>query len=619
MHSVRWRARRQKARWGRLTTSALIALATVASGTAAAAAAPLPRRVSVAHGSAAEGTVAAKSSPSKQARARHAAMLAPANATGALSTVSSVTVNGGYTAAGIGMRNLGYGVISITGVPGGATVKSATLLWDILANQPDPTFAQGKFNGTPITGTEWVSGASPCWNIVSSNFSYVADVTRLVTGNGYYNLAGFATGESDGADPWYISQQAPPLLEGASLVVVYTLASMPQTTIQIAEGATETDSGNTASATLSGFTASASSSATTTYIVADGQAAGNTASFNGTTLPNVGFPGADPLAVPNYSRGNLWDTVTTEVSSLVSTGDTSAALGVTGYNDCLVWVGQVLAVGNPGRVVAMGDSYMSGEGTYPAVDYFPETAIGQDTCHRSPASYAILLGVAKSNFVACSGATISDLENAYKTEPKQLNVLASDVRVVLLSITGDDAGFGTVLSKCIDVPLLYRNSFFDCLNAVETALAKLPAIRQNLASLFGIIHQLAPAAQIVLVGYPHLFPPLGSGPGCNWIAANRQRLINSAGDVLDNMLSNTASGYSYVTYVDTRALFFGHEICGSSTPWINDLQTDNLLAHNCPSSYLVSGICSQSFHPNVLGYAAEEQLLKPVLASLTNG
>jgi Protein of unknown function (DUF3344) len=288
------------------------------------------------------GTTAAKIGSGERATVRHAVAAGPAAATGALSTVVSEVVHGGYTAAGIGMRNLGDGTISITGVPAGATVKSATLLWDVLADQSDPTFAQGTVNGTPITGTGWASGASPCWP-AGSNLSYEADVTSLVTGNGSYALAGFATGQSDGADPWNVGS-VPPLLEGASLVIVYQLASMPQAVIQIAEGASETNAGSEADATLNGFTVSAPASATTTYIVADGQEAGNTAGFNGTTLADVSFPGADPQAVPSYSMGNLWDTVTTDASSLVSPGDTSAALAVTGNADCIVWVGQVLAV-----------------------------------------------------------------------------------------------------------------------------------------------------------------------------------------------------------------------------------------------------------------------------------
>ena len=151
-------------------------------------------------GRAGAGTIAAKASARPHATLAHPVSV-PQDASGALSTVSSVDIKGGYTAAGIGMRNLGYGTITISGVPSGATVKSATLLWDVLADAADPSFAQGTFDGTAITGNPWASGTTPCWP-VGANFSYQADVTSLVTGNGDYDLAGFATGESDGADPW---------------------------------------------------------------------------------------------------------------------------------------------------------------------------------------------------------------------------------------------------------------------------------------------------------------------------------------------------------------------------------------------------------------------------------
>jgi hypothetical protein len=330
--------------WRAAITGAVIVLTTIAFGASSASASA---GTAAGPGSgvrrASEGTATAKSGYSTRVRMRHGATAAPADASGDLSTVSSQTLHGGYTAAGIGMRNQGFGTISITGVPAGATVKSATLLWDIIADQSDPTFAQGTVDGSAITGTSWSSGPSPCWSEGGTNWSYEADVTSQVTGNGSYALAGFASGDTDGSDPWNVGTDAP-LLDGASLVVVYQLASMPEAVIQIAEGASETDSGNTADATLDGFTASTPVSATTTYIVGDGQSAGNTASFDDAALPDVSFPGADPQAAPDYSQGNLWDTVTTDASSLVTAGDTSADLSVTGNEDCIVWVGQVLAV-----------------------------------------------------------------------------------------------------------------------------------------------------------------------------------------------------------------------------------------------------------------------------------
>jgi lysophospholipase L1-like esterase len=527
MYSLLWRVWRREVGWSRLTISALIALVMIASGTAVAAAAPLPHRGSVEHSPSGNGTIAAKSGPGMRASVRHAATSAPTDATGALSTVSSVTVHGGYTAAGIGMRNLGYGKISITGVPTGATVQSATLLWDILAGQADLTFAHGTFNGNPVTGTEWASGASPCWS-VSSNFSYEADVTSLVTGNGSYTLAGFATGKSDGADPWNVGS-TPPLLEGASLVVVYTLPSMPETTIQIAEGATETDSGNTASATLSGFTASAQPPATTTYIVADGQAVGNTASFNGTTLPNVSFPGADPQAVPNYSLGNLWDTVTTDVSSLVNAGDKSATLAVTGYNDCLVWVGQVLAVsGGSGGVYAFGDSIAAGYGM---------PGLSDGTSNDNPFAYPALLsqhlGLPYRNFAsagACADATDAvdpfSLKIGYCNTASRGQIPLSDQiakapptpmpSLVTLTIGANDIDF----ENCIQSVVLgtYNDPQQDPCEPKTNLPRNLQAFGTSLKSDLTALQKMYPHVPILITGLYNPFPS-GSEALCNFDAA----------------------------------------------------------------------------------------------------
>ena len=63
------------------------------------------------------------------------------------------TGHDGYTSAGIGMRNLGYGTIDLSGIPDGA------------------------IDGTAVTGTQWASGDSPCWWTAGANFAY--EVKRL--------------------------------------------------------------------------------------------------------------------------------------------------------------------------------------------------------------------------------------------------------------------------------------------------------------------------------------------------------------------------------------------------------------------------------------------------------
>jgi hypothetical protein len=576
----------------------------IASATAALAM-PASRSAATDH-SGTPGTVSSKGGPARQVVTRHAAKAGPEDATGALSTVSSVTVHGGYTAVGIGMRNLGYGTISLTGVPAGATVKSATLLWDVLADQSDPSFAQGSFKGSAITGTSWASGASPCWP-VGSNFSYEADVTSLVTGNGSYSLSGFATGESDGADPWNVGS-TPPLLEGASLVVVYQLASMPQTTIQIAEGATETDSGNSATATMNGFTVSTPASATTTYIVADGQQAGNTAGFNGTTLPDVSFPGADPQAVPNYSQGNLWDTVTSDASSLASPGDTSASLAVTGNNDCLVWVGQVLSVASQ-TYVALGDSYSSGEGDG---SFLGGTDTSGDRCHRSSVAYPELLDQTQTlgvlDFVSCSGAITDDYFSANHEgnhEPGQSQALSSSTKSVTFTFGGNDVGFSDVLAKCIygkvgPVVVQAANCAKDAalkatvakrvqaLAGQGTAYTPEGAKIHSIASILQSIHKLAPNATIYVAGYPLLFgTSFRSECGVGKVRATHVRVIghvavalklnkaeitwlNSVGTSLNNTIK-TAAAANGATFVDASPNFNSHRFCDSSDSWFNSV------------------------------------------------
>lgn len=289
--------------------------------------------------------------------------------TNPLSLLQTVNLNGGYVAAGVAMRNLGQGTVDLTGIPFGSTVQEAYLLWDVLNTTFGSSLAHGTFNGTAITGTLIGSGGSPCWPTGTfdsgyANYSFQADVTTLVSGNGNYAVSGFASGSSAGATP--ITTVSPfPELEGATLVVVYANASSPATSVQVYGGANETQESNLLTQTITGFTASPSPTAYTTFIVADGQTYVDTGgTFNGKKLVAT-FRGATHQTSPAPSRypatsypsgaGNLWDTSTFNVSSLVHAGDTSATATVEGTTDCLVWVGQVFSTttGNPSISLAV--------------------------------------------------------------------------------------------------------------------------------------------------------------------------------------------------------------------------------------------------------------------------
>lgn len=259
-----------------------------------------------------------------------------------------IPVRGGYVASGAGLRNVGDGRITISGIPPNSTIERAYLYWDVLDNVEKPEFKTGRINGTWIQGTKIGSGASPCWNPIY-NFAYRADVKTLVTGNGSYYLTNFASGIRNGCDPWSCPQTAP-LIEGASLVVVYSNAGSPTTTVVIYDGA-QTLAGTTYAITINGFTApSPLVSASITYLGADGQNSTERTYFNGMQIADRDWDGSDPREGDPYGAGNLWDTNTYSVTASVKPGDTSATARVTsyygsdGYADCLVWVAAVFSV-----------------------------------------------------------------------------------------------------------------------------------------------------------------------------------------------------------------------------------------------------------------------------------
>jgi hypothetical protein len=332
-----------------------------------------------------------------------------------LYALQTVQIKGGYQSAGVAMRNLGYGTIDLTGIPSGSTVEYAYLLWDILNDSPTPATGEGTFDSTAITGTAIGHGESPCWPEATDNYSYVANVTSLVSGNGDYDLAGFASGVTNGEDPWEVGTPAPDA-EGASLVVIYANSTSPLTTIQLLGGSTETDSGNLLTQTLTGFTATSSPSASTTFIVADGQGIGSDGGFDAATLVNP-FLGSAPQAVPNYSEGNLWDNLTFDVSSYVNSGDTSESAYVEGENDCLVWIGQVFSVtATPQSVVPptyIGTSLSGGDQSGPIINVPTGTAV-TDSATLSGTNASEATGTVTYNVYSDSACT--DLVNGGSPE-----------------------------------------------------------------------------------------------------------------------------------------------------------------------------------------------------------
>lgn len=235
-----------------------------------------------------------------------------------------------YVAAGAAMRNQGYGTITVNWT---GSLVAAYLVWSLMA---DTAPTNGTMNGVRINGTVFDSTPNnPCWRWTI--FTLVSDVTAIVV-NGVNHLSEFPSGITDGQDPWSMPVTSP-LLEGASLIVIFhAVGSSREITISLAAntvGSPEND--------VMAHAPAQSTSAVTTFIVADGQMTGNTAFWNSAMIDSNAFPGADPRnSTLHWSQGNLWDTRTYPVS--VAIGSTMETPGISRFGDCLTWTGQVLRV-----------------------------------------------------------------------------------------------------------------------------------------------------------------------------------------------------------------------------------------------------------------------------------
>jgi lysophospholipase L1-like esterase len=231
--------------------------------------------------------------------------------------------------------------------------------------------------------------------------------------------------------------------------------------------------------------------------------------------------------------------------------------------------------------VALGDSYASGVGTR---TYTSESG----SCQRSTKAYPYLdaarIGAALTD-VACSGARVADVT------ANQLGPLTSATRFVTVQVSGNDAGFSSVITECAKPSWLG-----DCDGAINTAQATINnTIPGRLNGLYASIRSRATAAKVIVIGYPRIFNGTDCNAGTFFSAAEMTRL-NATADLLNSKIS-AAAGAAGFPFVNPTSAFIGHAVCGSPE-WINGL----------------SNPISESYHPNVTGHANLANLVQPQLS-----
>jgi hypothetical protein len=289
----------------------------------------------------------------------------PAHAQDALGFFKNYFLTGDYVAAGVALRGTGgSGVIDLTdaNVPAGADVVGAFLYWQTVLKLQDGMqagTAGAMFNGEPLTAVNGFSiarpvnpsGTAPCWSsgggTGSSNgthkaVSYRADVLRMLQDPD-------VPGKIDVRRQFEVVLPDPgstgnltPSTSGATLVVLWRLASRPMRAVVIYDGGFTLDNSNRRmTQTIEGFYQPhlAAPDAKMTHVVADGQMNfSESMLFNGQVVG-----GADPFGGP------AWDTLT--VGGLPLTGSATAATTATvsvepvggGSFDCLSWTALIFS------------------------------------------------------------------------------------------------------------------------------------------------------------------------------------------------------------------------------------------------------------------------------------
>ncbi|MDO9406769.1 SGNH/GDSL hydrolase family protein [Patulibacter sp.] len=219
--------------------------------------------------------------------------------------------------------------------------------------------------------------------------------------------------------------------------------------------------------------------------------------------------------------------------------------------------------------VALGDSYSSGLGTGAYVDR---------ACRRSSTAFPDLVAAARPGTtltsVACAGATTADVL------ADQLGALTPSTGLVTITIGGNDAGFTGVLVRCA-LPMWAARCGPPVGRARTTIRRSLPA---RLDRVYGEIRRRAPAAVVVVVGYPRLFNGIDCG-AATFFSRGDQRLLDGAAELLRDVTRARARAAGF-RFADVVPAFRGHAVCDDAE-WLNGL----------------SSPLRESFHPNAAGHA----------------
>lgn len=322
----------------------------------------------------------------------------------------------------------------------------------------------------------------------------------------------------------------------------------------------------------------------------------------------------------------------------------------------------------PTAVVSMGDSYISGEagrwkgnsltnsgsrngtdrawvsgGTYDPAKVYGTTAGG---CDRSDSAEVLSAGAVAETAVnlACSGATSQNVFRAsnggvsYKGEAPQADQLAAvaasrNVKVIALSVGGNDLGFADIIKECALDFVLWNSYCYDDQQAgVDAKIDGVMAdVGKSVDEIRAVMRQAGYADssyRIVLQSYPSPIPRgaenrytqsdwsrLNSG-GCPFWNRDSDWARDSLVPQLANRLKQVAAAKG-TQFLDLRDMMQGREVCARASKQV----TSAVPASAKTSEWArwidnneTQGIIQESMHPNYFGQLAVGRCLALAVA-----
>jgi lysophospholipase L1-like esterase len=275
-----------------------------------------------------------------------------------------------------------------------------------------------------------------------------------------------------------------------------------------------------------------------------------------------------------------------------------------------------------GTVVALGDSYASGEG---AKVFLPGTNVQDGNhCRRSSDAYGYRVARALGShleFLACSGAIATEIWQTAQVPrdaagddigklPQLDNPVEGTPDLVLISIGGNDALFGAVgrgcalPGSCVDIKHIFDGN--------------LPSVGAGVATALGKVADRFPDSPILVVPYPQMLPEPaadGTAPGdCAGVPLGGKELEYLRGFVaaLDAQVEQAvvavnqdAKHGAHIRYFDAgERAYAGHRICGpgNGDSAVNTLAIAPTGATDLFDRLVPTNWTHNSFHPTEVGH-----------------